>query len=77
MPDTPVRPEPEPEPTIQDRVSAVTDAYRVAVTGNPNARVRRVTWYLLAAIGLGLGFMPLTLVALVALAFTDSVVDLS
>lgn len=88
MPDVPVIPEPEDESTaIETAVAKAGTLTRVAMTGDPNGRVRRKVLFLTAALGilaalvldgaLGILLGGLGLIALLLLAMTDDVVDLS
>ena len=86
MGDVPMLPEPEPSAT-ERTVEEVGALYRRALTGDPHGRVRRKTLFLIAEIGIviaialggavGLIAGVVGLIAVLLLAMTDDVVDLS
>ena len=84
MPDVPMKPRPEPEPTLAERAEPVVSATRVLLTGDPNGRVRRPLLYAVASFGtvvaiyldgpVGLILGGIAIVALMLLAWTDNLV---
>lgn len=80
MPDVPIRPKPEPEPTLAEKMAPAADAVRTLLTGDARGRVRRPL--LFAAVGAGIVLQlaapvlgaVIAIPALLLLAFTDQVV---
>lgn len=86
MPDFVGEPEPEPETPAREAYAAkladlrdrADEAARVALTGDTGAPIRRSILFVLVGIGLFAGgiFAAVGIVALLALALTDAVVEL-
>lgn len=73
-------PEQEPEVTLADRLVPLGEAVRVLATGSANGPWRRTVLYFVVAAALAFTqpviFGVIGIVALLALALTDAVVDL-
>lgn len=90
MPDVPILPEPERDEEFADKLVALRnrldDVAHVALTGDTTGRVRRKVLFLIAAFSIlalardgiaGIVIGGVGLIALLMLAMTDDVVDLS